>query len=1244
MDYMDLLKFLSSDINLNELDNDDDNPDNLELEGDLNRSQIVYSEVDDDFLRLGKDNAIDLQEDVEIPVENIVNVIPDEEEEPEEPIIDQEEENFKNLSPAGKTLFLIRRYPLDDDGFQEIFKLSRKVLQLYTAANREGATPEDKQKLVLGSFELHKKMTAYFTNMQKNEPEKFNNNVNVANLAVAYQLNQDLCARAVEAVNGDVLGNMLDLEFTRTSMLASNKDGVYSGKGFEDSLARTMYLSKLKAEFDRVHGTEEEKKAWRSEILNELLSDRFEENVAKFKETDLYKNALKNFGALPNINFEEADVKECIDRGITETAENKYFSVYKFFAQGTQNEKEKDEVLSVTEELEDLRLIGENIGTKLEPDKVKNYGSDPLFDTLYVKKRAKIYGEQDNYVSKLTYDKRTEEENLNRINGLEKTLKDKLDSDFKTKWQDYHFDLNHPIVSYIDEIAACEEKMAKLDQEILELREDTELDQNEKKEALDKASVSRNTQLVLKSMKSNEMFEKFDQRTITEYDSDKFRQCLKEKKQLEALKATKRAEAEARINELSNQTKENIQKEGSSISYWTQYYDDAVKKNKTEEITKIRGFWSNGDIFYKSRYQELYRPVNNNGKDTYVSVPFSESKPKMESAYNDYKAKYGTTEEQDNQFKDAMAKYAETEKLYEQVKPIARPDRSNQKQAEFKPAANPVNDVDLKAVPISTFVHTYDAYEGNYNRYGEYGAAQAPAVPPEDADPLQYLDEAINPVWAVKDVWFGTEEYRRILEGMQNLKQNIINGQANYEQYAKECRKLLAAMDQYIDRKLDERDGRSREKTNSKNRREAVETARTKVKDTLRIFERRAGILGKGQAMEEAANEIRTVLSLSKKNHPQAEDMLRMLNEPEPKKLDVINSMYRYLLANVSKYRKDGKYAFRLKEEEEGRKKRIPANEDERIFKTVLRAFEKLENEYLDETNRDNPQNTPLYLYRLGNIPTSKNASGKSVFEVLGIMQNVQNKEPDTTLRKPENLEDAKDQFRRLYGINLTKLQVKHVQSRMNNPTFYRPEYEIHSQLSVSMVEAAFSALYIDKVISERNKLGANAPQINLEKTEQERLQFVSAIRKSGAFDKLLPKISARFDVSGQPLQQNELVNYTNEIRRSLVTPEKFRDTLVPEALGEDIAEKLNVSFEMLRKPDLYKKTVISSSLEDIEFNLKLAKALGIEAKVEKAALDKTKNVKWKADDFKKTLTNLKDEFTARQVKKLDEPVKKITI
>ncbi|MBR6093973.1 MAG: hypothetical protein IKP92_02990 [Lachnospiraceae bacterium] len=41
---------------------------------------------------------------------------------------------------------------------------------------------------------------------------------------------------------------MLNLEFTRTAMIARNADGTYSKEGFEDSLARTLYLSGLKAD------------------------------------------------------------------------------------------------------------------------------------------------------------------------------------------------------------------------------------------------------------------------------------------------------------------------------------------------------------------------------------------------------------------------------------------------------------------------------------------------------------------------------------------------------------------------------------------------------------------------------------------------------------------------------------------------------------------------------------------------------------------------------------------------------------------------------------------------------------------------------------------------------------------------------------------------------------------------------------------------------------------------------------
>ena len=44
----------------------------------------------------------------------------------------------------------------------------------------------------------------------------------------------------------------------------------------ENDIAKLMYLAHLKYEYDHVTGSDMDKKTWRSEILTELISDKFE--------------------------------------------------------------------------------------------------------------------------------------------------------------------------------------------------------------------------------------------------------------------------------------------------------------------------------------------------------------------------------------------------------------------------------------------------------------------------------------------------------------------------------------------------------------------------------------------------------------------------------------------------------------------------------------------------------------------------------------------------------------------------------------------------------------------------------------------------------------------------------------------------------------------------------------------------------------------------------------------------------
>ena len=68
--------------------------------------------------------------------------------------------------------------------------------ELYHAANKEDAAVEDKAKWAVYSFELHQKMNAFLADINKNNPEKLDEET-IANVNEAYAVNTHLCAKAI---------------------------------------------------------------------------------------------------------------------------------------------------------------------------------------------------------------------------------------------------------------------------------------------------------------------------------------------------------------------------------------------------------------------------------------------------------------------------------------------------------------------------------------------------------------------------------------------------------------------------------------------------------------------------------------------------------------------------------------------------------------------------------------------------------------------------------------------------------------------------------------------------------------------------------------------------------------------------------------------------------------------------------------------------------------------------------------
>ena len=221
---------------------------------------------------------------------------------------------YDEASNAKKVALILADIKLEDQEIKDAQALAENYSKLYDDAHSPEATEEKKKALALASIKMHDALKHYMTRIKNENPEALQKDPNVANINVAYSVNTHVAADALQVTSGDIFGTLID-DAMDAAEKNSNPEDEKAFAELDTNVAKLMYLSRLKYEYDNVTGTEDEKRAWRSEILTELLSDKFDSNVEKFKEDPMFKSfkevrqtAQENAGSEPK----KLDVKNLI--------------------------------------------------------------------------------------------------------------------------------------------------------------------------------------------------------------------------------------------------------------------------------------------------------------------------------------------------------------------------------------------------------------------------------------------------------------------------------------------------------------------------------------------------------------------------------------------------------------------------------------------------------------------------------------------------------------------------------------------------------------------------------------------------------------------------------------------------------------------------------------------------------------------------------------------------------------------
>ena len=1247
----------------------------LEAE-DESDAKSEFTEVDKGFTgSFGSEKSSDneLLSEKENVIEDIYNISEDQFNNyvPDEPVnvqtekIKKEEIDFESLSPAGKVHYMLKYNSIEDAGFKELYDLSAEITRLNLEASKENVSPEAKKKLAAAGIDFHIKLSEFLGKVQKDESERFNTNASIASLVAAYNINSNLTVETIESLNGDVFPALLDRAFDNMARSISgfqHNNTDENRKNLENDIAKAMYLAKLKNEYDNVYGTEEEQKAWKAEILNEIFSDRFAANVEEFKKSKLYERTREKFGRVSE-EYDEVAVKRIINETAIELAEEKYHESYQHIVIGFKNDEEKERFKKNMDEIDEIRAIAANVGERQGNESgLQDFVNHPAFDTMYLKKRAKLYGEQKNLVGELRREKEKETAYEVKVQNAKKSYVDALKDKFAK--QRNKFDDVDGIYTQFKKRKECDDKIKNLASELNliqntiknlkakenELKKEKKTLSEEEKETLrlnekkmeDSDRIIQN--IMIQKAETSENISKYARKYSMETVSNAEKEYLEYLENTKNFEALKKAEEEKAVRFVNESIESDKRSEDLNVlidQHEVPQYKIAVEQKDTDKLDEIKNRRYTRDYKYKKENIELYAPVKIGDKEVFVSRSAEDAKYHTANVYAEYKQTYNINDEElDKRVEDNQAAYDEKENLYRQKGIPVKPDRSTYKIQAFVPKAKvEIEDLDLRGVEIAREVsEIHEEYMEPMPRVTRFTQSQLRDYGFDGANDAVFANalDGCATGMSLQKAFLGTDEYKDIVNGLREFADSLRNvenpGQEmSLKEKLDKCLFLHAQLNHYIDRKNDEKESVTNEKSTAANRRLVAQSVNQTVLRIANEIKKQDSRLEKDYSFRECAADLGAMLKLTGNKDRELTEILANLKEENYEKS--LTGMYKYLSKNAAKYRNpDGTYKFRLSAEEKGGKRRYFPSDNGKIFKTVFLGFERLEKSYLEHISKKEPYKLPGALYhakRAGANPAQAN----SLNQILGTRVNLQKYEDyDLDIKSSDNLADHIQQFENRYLLLMNIASFQSADDRYRLGRNYMDTMGMGREYRTQMVDSALSVYFLkswDAKLKQQNR------KFDLEEAETERKKFVSAIRKSSAYRGMEEAGYKFFDLG--PYRSKDIEEANREKRELINTTDKFKELVIANVLAETVAKELNESAGLLYEEGKLKKEVISRNVDNAGYNLKIAKALGVSERVEPEAQRQVIISPLKGTDIKDTLKKTGNLFAEKTVMKNEQ-------
>ena len=1165
-----------------------------------------------------------------------------------------ENENIINIekddaSPANLVALLLQNKEKTTDDLKEANDILKDYEKNYNEAKADNASTEAKAKFAAQSVMLQNALKNYLTKLQKSNPEAFKFNQELADINAAYATNSHITVDALQNVGGDVFGLLIKMASDNASK--NNVPDAEKQEQFQSDLARLMYLSHLKYEYDHVEGTDEEKNAWRAEILTELISDQFEENIEKFKSNQYFQEVMKEhnrlIGEVQNGNIHPDNlpsVSDTIYQAFHDRADEKYNSVYHIVQLGIpfwgKNEEEqkkiesdKKEVREVFNDIDLMKGLFSNIAINASGSLPEDFVNDPVFDTLSMKRQSGYDGKYYNAPKVFRNRKKLEADKKILVEGFRNLIDipgkiasfDNLISDTRNSK-----DPNAEVL--IKEYEKAKKPLIDAQNEIYENfkklnipRDDIEFTVSaiEKKRNAEKKNKKYLTKLELNTLITAEVDRLMNTIRMRETEEDRNR-ILSEAERYKGAKA-------------------NINDKDLTIQ----------AKNALEEIRTNRERRTN---HFMKEDSSLHNEVTWKNKKVYIAKKPNDAILSIENNYNAYVKEYNdnSVENRDTVTK-SLQEFSRLDERNSKGYIVPKADRSNVKIPEFHvqlKAERAIDEFAMAKVQIDPdLIVPVDAPE------------EDAIIPGPANDPTIFIDQAFA---EVKEHSFtfrtGSPEYKAIYDGLKELTsrrnpptlgEEAVNG--TLPRYLK----ILAIMDRYLNRKNDELDGATAkhksENTNSKKRRLGMQSARYRLRAAIDDIKLRNNIKD-DMSMANLRYQLEYEKEYNKLQDGSVAKVIDALKSGDRKEAQA--AVEKYLVENVDKYKTEDGYSFKLDVDGVEQKIRIPKenkndNSKERIYAIMLRGYEELVKSNCKYYTDHKRAELPDFICGIQHFATvEKDGVTKdiNVNEKLGTNVDTNGVELDFTLNKTNNIKEYADQFEDYYKYMISEFKNEIYDEALDPEVadIYRMDYldrPFNGYNMRKLTGAVFSNLYL-KAVEE-----SGHGEINIEEIDQNRRKILTLINGTPIRDNIEVCMKKHFrckkyeeDIQSKNFsaeRRKQLRNRLTEMTNKISSPEAFNMHIVGDAVEMTVKNSIENITELLKNARNNKEQ-LKTELESLSKVTMVAKGVGLSYVLD--SFNDELNAQFKGETFDETVKNIQGLAKTKMVQKQVETAKKVEL